>query len=370
MTPHERVQCALNHEKPDRTPMDLGGGVSTLTYGAYARLVRHLGIGNPQGRVGEFKVMVEIDEPVLESLGVDFRSVFLNPRDGWQPKNFPDGTFDDEWGIRFRDIGDYTEIVGHPLAGATLEDLSSFSWPDLTDKSRVKGLRQKAVAWHERGYALALGSVGGRVFEQAQWLRGMSRFLEDLVLNADFAEALMDRLVVLQKDFFDNVLGEVGDVLEVVCLGDDLATQRGLLISPDMYRRLIKPRQAEVCSRIKARTKAKIMHHSCGAVRPFIGDLIEIGVDILNPVQPLASGMDRAELKKEFGRRVCFWGGVDEQKTLPFGSPGDVRREVHEAIESLGPDGGYVLSPAHNIQPDVSPQNILAMYEACREKRL
>jgi uroporphyrinogen decarboxylase len=349
--------------------MDLGGGVSTLTYGAYARLVRHLGIGNPRGRIGEFKVMVEIDEQILESLDVDFRSIFLNPREGWTPPQYPDGTFADEWGIRYRDVGDYTEMVFQPLAAASPRDLEEFPWPDLKDKSRVRGLRQKAVEHHGRGYAIALGSVGGRVFEQAQWLRGMGLFLEDLAVNTDFAEALMDILVRIQKDFFDNVLEEIGDMLDVVCMGDDLATQRGLLISPDMYRRLIKPRQAEVNAHVKNRTKAKIMHHSCGAVAPFIGDLIDIGVDILNPVQPLASGMDREKLKREFGRNICFWGGVDEQKVLPFGSPRDVEREVDAAVESLGRDGGYVLSAAHNIQPDVSPQNILAMYGRCRQMR-
>jgi uroporphyrinogen decarboxylase len=151
-------------------------------------------------------------------------------------------------------------------------------------------------------------------------------------------------------------------------MGDDLATQRGLLISPEMYRRLIRPRQAQVNAHVKKLTRAKIMHHSCGAVTPFIGDLIDIGVDILNPVQPLASGMDREKLKREFGRNICFWGGVDEQKVLPFGSPRAVENEVDAAVESLGRGGGYILSAAHNIQPDVSPENILAMYGRCRGK--
>ena len=370
MTPRERVQCALNHEQPDRIPMDLGNGVSTLTCGAYARLTRHLGIEHPHGRIGEFKVMVEIDEEILQAMEVDFRSIFLNPRDGWSPVEYPDGTFGDEWGIRYRDVGNYTEMIAQPLSNASLYDLETFPWPDLTDKSRVRGLRQKAREHHERGYAIALGSVGGRIFEQAQWLRGMGRFLEDLALETEFAEALMDRLVRIQIDFFDNILEEIGDILHVVCMGDDLAAQRGLLISPEMYRRLIKPRQAEIYSHVRKLTKAKIMHHSCGAVSPFIPDLIEIGVDILNPVQPLAEGMDREKLKKKFGRNISFWGGVDEQKVLPFGSVQDVAREVNAAVDSLGRGGGYVLSAAHNVQPDVSPENILAMYAACRERRV
>ena len=211
--------------------------------------------------------------------------------------------------------------------------------------------------------------MGGRIFEQAQWLRGMGNFLEDLLVNVEFAEALMDRLVAAQKDFFDSVLAEIGDMLEVVCMGDDLATQRGLMISPEVYRRLIKPRQAAVYGHVKAECRAKIMHHSCGAVVPFIGDLIEIGVDILNPVQPLAEGMDRERLKKEFGRNICFWGGIDEQKVLPFGSVADVKTRGAPGGGQPGAGGGYVLSAAHNVQPDVPPQNIVAMFAACREQK-
>jgi len=347
--------------------MDLGGGVSTLTYGAYLPLARHLGVRSPRGKVGEFKVMVEIDEEILEALDVDFRSIFLNARDGWTPVVHPDGTFSDEWGIRFRDVGNYTEMVGQPLARASLDDLAKFPWPDLRDASRVRGICQKARDWRDRGYAVALGSVGGRIFEQAQWLRGMGNFLEDLLVNVEFAEALMDRLVAIQKDFFDTVLAEVGELLDVICMGDDLATQRGLMLSPETYRRLIKPRQAEVYRHVKGKCRAKIMHHSCGAVAPFVEDLIEIGVDILNPVQPLAEGIDRERLKRRFGKNICFWGGVDEQKALPFGSESDVRAEVRRAVESLGRGGGYILSAAHNVQPDVPPENIVAMCAACRE---
>ena len=349
--------------------MDLGGGVSTLTYGAYVPLARHLGLREPRGKIGEFKVMVEIDEEILEYLDVDFRSIFLNARDGWTPVIHPDGTFSDEWGIRFRDVGNYTEMIEQPLAQGTLAALETFPWPDLRDTSRVRGIRQKALGFHERGYAIALGSVGGRIFEQAQWLRGMANFMEDLLVNVEFAEALMDRLVAIQKDFFDTVLAEIGDLLEVICMGDDLATQRGLMLSPDTYRRLVKPRQAEVYRHVKQRCRAKIMHHSCGAVVPFVDDLVEIGVDILNPVQPLAEGMDREGLKKRFGKNLCFWGGVDEQKVLPFGGVADVKREVQQAVDSLGRGGGYVLSAAHNVQPDVPPENIVAMFAACREQK-
>jgi uroporphyrinogen decarboxylase len=231
----------------------------------------------------------------------------------------------------------------------------------------VTGLKEKAKEYYDRGYAVALGSVGGRILEQAQWLRGLSVFMEDLAINVEFAVALMDKLVALQKDFFCNVLDEVGEYLSVVCMGDDLSTQQSLFMSPQMYRQLIKPRHAELYGFVKERCKARIMHHSCGAVYPLIRDLIEVGVDILNPVQPLARCMDRANIKKEFGKEICFWGGVDEQYVLPFGDIHDVEKEVKLAVSTLGKNGGYILSAAHNIQPDVKAENILTMYKTCRE---
>ena len=368
MTSRERVKCALNHEKPDRVPTDLGGGVSTLTYGAYARLIDYMGIKEPKGEIGEFKVMVGIDEDILEQLEVDFRHIFMKAPKGWEPKVFDDGTFEDEWGIRFRDVGYYTEMIGHPLQDASIDDLDSFHWPDFTDKSRVEGLREKAESlYNNTDYALAAGSVGGRIFEQAQWLRGMQQFLEDLIINQEFVETLMDKLVEIQKEFFDLYLDAIGEYIEVIVMGDDLGTQDNLLISPKTYRTLIKPRQAEVYSYVKDKTDAKIMHHTCGAAYPFIGDLIEIGVDILNPIQPLAKGMDREKIKRDFGDKLCFWGGIDEQKVLPFGGVQDVINEVKRAIKALNGNGGYILSAAHNIQPDVSPQNIIALFKAAVE---
>ena len=363
MNSRERVKTSLNHEKVDRVPMDLGGGVSTLTNGAYIELAKHMGIKKPEGEIGEFKVMEVIDEEILNKLKIDFRHLFLKSPKGWEPKVYDDGTFKDEWGIRFKDMGYYTEMIGHPLKNANIDDLETFKWPDFTDKSRVEGLKEKAIwLYKNTDFALATGSVGGRIFEQAQWLRGMQLFLEDLILNPDFVNALMDRLLKLQKQFFDLYLDSVGDYVDVICMGDDLATQNSLLTSPETFRKMIKPKLAELYSYVKKKTKAKIMHHSCGAVFPLIGDLIEIGVDILNPIQPLAKDMNIANIKKIYGSKICFWGGIDEQKLLPFGSIKDIVNEVEYTIKTLGQNGGYILSPAHNIQPDVKSENIISLY--------
>lgn len=370
MTHRERVHVTLAHEEVDRVPCDLGGGVSSLTQGAYERLTRHLGIV-PSGEVGEFKVMKRIDEEILELLDVDFRHVFLRPPLGWEPKVYEDGTFEDEWGIRYKDIGYYTEIVRYPLAHATLEGLETYSWPDFLDSSRVRSLKEETEWLFEHtDYAIALGSVGGRIIEQSQWLRGIEQFLLDLVANVEFAEALMDKILELQKQFFGLVLSEIGEYLEVVVLGDDLASQDRLLFSPEIYRKLIKPRQYALITFIKERTSAKVMYHSDGAVYPLIPDLLEIGVDILNPVQPQAKGMDMARLKKEFGNRISFWGGIDIQYVLPFGSSEEIRRAVRRAIETLGNGGGYILAPAHNVQPDVPPESIVTMYQEAKNYKL
>ncbi|MGQ9623729.1 MAG: uroporphyrinogen decarboxylase family protein [Candidatus Caldatribacteriaceae bacterium] len=367
MTPRERVKTALNHEEPDRVPTDLGGGVSSITAVAYQKLIRYLGIPGC-GKVGEFKVMEKLDEELLTLLGVDFRHVFARPPEGWKPETFPDGSFSNEWGIRLKDVGEYTEIVYHPLANATLYDLESFTWPDFSDRSRVRGLKEEVLELYEKTeYAICLGSVGGRILEQCQWLRGMEKFMIDLVANKDFAHALLDKMVELQKQFFANVLSEIGEYVEVVVMGDDLASQDRLLMSPELYREMIKPRQYELFSFVKKLTRAKIMYHSDGAVYPLIGDLVEIGVDILNPLQPLAKGMDLERIKREFGKKLCFWGGIDIQRTLPFGSKEDIIAEVKERLRVLGEGGGYVLAPAHNIQSDIPPENVIALYRAAKE---
>ncbi len=364
MNSRERVKASLNHEKVDRVPMDLGGGVSTLTYGAYINLIKHMGIENPQGKIGEFKVMQTIDEEILKELRIDFRHLFLEQPEGWKSKVYEDGTFEDEWGIRFRDVGHYTEMIDQPLKNATIYDLDTYNWPDFTDISRVRGLKSKAKWLYENtDFALATGTVGGRIFEQAQWIRGMQLFFEDLVLNKEFALKLMDKLVELQKQFFALYLDAVGEYIEVICMGDDFASQNGLLISPNLFRETIKPRLADLYSYVKSKTKAKIMHHSDGAVLPFIGDLIEIGVDILNPVQPLAKDMDISNLKKLYGGKICFWGAIDEQRLLPFGSLANIRKNVEDILKVFGNNGGYILSPAHNIQPDVKPENIIELYK-------
>jgi len=204
---------------------------------------------------------------------------------------------------------------------------------------------------------------GGSLFEQAWYLRGYPELLIDFMVNKDFAHALLSKIVAVRKKNAEQYLGEVGQYLDVFQIGDDIATQEGPAMSPELYREMLKPYHAELFQYIKERTSAKLYFHSCGGITPLIDDLIEIGVDALNPIQVSAKGMDTAGLKERFGKRLVFWGAIDSLHALPFGSPEDVRAEVRQRISDLGTGGGYILSGVHNLQPDISPENILAMYD-------
>ncbi len=260
--------------------------------------------------------------------------------------------------------GYYYDIVDCPLKNASISDLDKYDWPDSYASERTKGLEKEArKLWEETDYAI-VANFTGSIFTHAQQLRGFEAFLMDMLTNQRFAEKLMDRLLEFHLMVAESFFQSVGRYLDVVKLADDVATQNGPLISLELYRKLVKPRQRELISFIKKRTNAKILLHSCGAVYPFVNDFIEIGVAILNPVQVSASGMDTRKLKKEFGDKVVFWGGIDTQRVLPYGTVQDAENEVRRRIRDLAPGGGYVLSAVHNIQPDVSPENICTMYNA------
>jgi len=221
--------------------------------------------------------------------------------------------------------------------------------------------------YEETDYALVADFLGGGIFEQALWMRGFERFMMDMVSDEPFATALLDTLLELYIEFYAVYLEAVGPYVQIVAVGDDLGMQTGPLISPRLYRRLIKPRHRELYDFIHSRTEAKIMHHTCGSVFPFVQDLIDVGVDILNPIQTSARGMDPVALKREFGERLVFHGGIDVQQILPFATPERVREEVRHIVTTLGQGGGYIFAPSHNIQADVPPENIVAMYEAIQE---
>jgi uroporphyrinogen decarboxylase len=275
----------------------------------------------------------------------------------------------DAWGCRWqrRSGVPYFEVVEPPLQHATLSDLEDYPWPDLTHPSRFTGLAARCQAIQDAGFA-AVCLSGVTIFEQAYILRGIENCLVDMLADEDFFTALLVRMKQLAISGVRALLQEVGPYVDVLVTGDDLGSQESTLMAPADYRRLIKPHEAELLAEIRQHTPAKIFFHSDGNIYPFLGDLIEIGVDILNPVQVSAGTMaDTARLKREFGDRLSFCGAIDTSRVLPRGTPHDVRAEVQRRVRDLAPGGGYIAAAVHCIQPDVPPENVVTMCEAVRE---
>jgi uroporphyrinogen decarboxylase len=281
--------------------------------------------------------------------------------------------FYDEWGIGWKmpkEGGLYYDMFDHPLKNAqTPADIEKYTWPDPTDPARFTGLAERArTAALEEKQGVFLGGLSAGIMEMAAWMRGYENYFSDFASNEKLVVALMEKVMELKMAYWEIALREVGDHVDAIGEADDFAGQYRMLISPAMYRRVVKPLHRRLLDFIHARTRAKIFFHSCGAIRPVISDLIEAGVDILNPVQVSATGMDSADLKREFGKDIVFWGGgVDTQRVLGTGTPQEVGDDVRRRIEDLGPGGGFVFATVHNIQGNVPPENILAMWEALQE---
>ena len=378
MNSRERVMATLNHEEPDRVPIDLGGSaVTTIATTTYAELRRHLGLQERPVRVMEIVQQVAyVDDDMLDAIGVDVVPVFANEpsRNSAIFHTESDGatTFKDEFGATLFKPADgfYYDWRGFPLTEPSLDALAAMPWPDPADPARYKGLRErvKAMRASSSRALFSIAPCGHDLLNQLFRVRGMEEGMMDLLINEEFAEAFLERLtdtIITAQELF---LDEVGDLVDVHFTADDLCGQTGPLISPEVYRRMIKPRWARIISAIKAKTKAKILYHGCGAVEEFISDLLEIGVDILNPVQVNAKGMDSANLKKKYGKRLSFWGGgCDTQNVLSRGTPQEVRAEVKQRILDFAPGGGFVFNPVHNIQPGVPVENIAVMFETVKK---
>ncbi|HVN53279.1 MAG TPA: uroporphyrinogen decarboxylase family protein [Anaerolineaceae bacterium] len=378
MNSRERVQLALDHQEADRVPFDLGATVLTSIHvNSYRKLRDYLGLPRIEPRVVDiFQQIVTVDDDVRERLKVDVRDVA--PRSSAtfhiDVKEMPGYTyFYDEWGIGWKkpiDGGLYYDMFDHPLKNAqSLADLDKYPWPDPTDPARFAGLRDRArKAAEEEQQAVFLGGLSAGIMEMAAWMRGFDNYFSDFGSNETLLVGLMTRVMEMKMQYWDIALKEVGDYATAIGEADDFAGQFRMLVSPAMYRRIVKPLHRQLFDFIHARTKAKIFFHSCGAIRPVIKDLIEIGVDILNPIQVSATGMDSAELKKEFGRDIIFWGGgVDTQRVLGEGTPDEVRADTRKRIADLAPGGGFVFATVHNIQGNVPPENIVAMWETLQE---
>lgn len=379
-TSRSRVEAAIHHREPDRVPFDLGGTILTgIHHQAYRRLRTRLGLPESPVEIEDpIQQLARVEEDVKRRLEVDVYGINPSKARGVSLPLRSEEGYDklvDEWGIEWwkpQEGGFYFDMRRHPLADVdTVAGLARYPFPDPLDPGRYQGMAERAEELFSRrqvGYVLGRNAPG--IFEIALWMRGFENFYCDLVANQAFAEALLDKIMEIKMKYWARALELVGPNVMIVSEADDLASQNRCLISPNLYRKLIKPRHTKLFTFIKrqARVPVQIFYHSCGAIAPLLPDLIESGIDILNPVQVSAAGMDTRDLKKRFGHVLTFYGGgVDTQQILPHGTPQQVRDEVKRRIDDLAPGGGFIFNTVHNIQADVPAENIVAMWETVRE---
>lgn len=359
MKPRQRVVAALNHQAPDRLPLELGGaGITSASAETQQRIRQVLGINDPADPRFPY-----FDDAIQRYFDIDFRAVYLN---GLPERHYrADGIRVDEWGVVT-----YHDAHDNPLRYASIDDLKKYPFPDPDDPRRYTGLREKAkFLFKDTAFAIVGQHVGHGFFEGGCRLRGYEKFILDCALDQDWVRTFFDILLNINSRMMANYLEEVGEYLDVIWLGDDTCTQRGPYISPALYQQLVKPYFTEYIRRIKQKTHAKIMHHCCGSCVKLIPDFLEIGIEVLNPVQPEAAGMEHDQLKQNFGERLSFWGGIGMQQTLTLGKPADVEAAVKLAFQQLGSNGGFVLAGTHTFTEDVPAENIIAMFEAGKNCR-
>jgi len=369
---------ALNHQEPDSIPIDLGATiVSSITKSSYIALKQYLGMPQEEIKLLDYvQQLPYLDEELLRRYEVDFRMVQLPSATAPGLNIFEEGdyyAFIDRWGSKLhmpRQGGLYFDWVDFPIKEPTLAALETYNWPRPDGPEFVDQLAEQARRLYETTDYALVGSavIGGGIFEQPARTMGLPSFLMALVSEPEFADRLMDKITDIYIESCNAYLDKVGKYLSVFTFWDDLAGQDGWLIRPEIYRRLIKPKQRRLVEAIKNKTDARLFYHSCGATRGLIPDLIELGFDILNPIQVSARGMDTRQLKADFGKDIVFWGGgVDTQHVLPFGTKAEVADEVKRRIDDLAPGGGFVFAAVHNIQAFVPPENIVTMFETALE---
>jgi uroporphyrinogen decarboxylase len=362
----DRVLLSLNHETPDRVPIDLGGTQTSILVQPYEKLKESLGLSTPTETQNKILGLARVEPEILKALDIDLYHVLPGMPDDWELVIHPDDSFYDDWGVRWQRPtgGYYYDMVEHPLSEGTLEAVEAYRWPDPIDPGRTAGVREELARLRKTtDYALEAGALS--IWESSWFLVGLETWLLSL-RNLDFIEAVMDGVLKVLKSMHAAYLRQAGAYLDIVTLWDDYGTQRGPIISPKDWRRLVKPRLSEIIDNIRSYTAARIGLHSCGSLRAILDDLVEVGVEVLNPVQVTARGMQPEELKSRYGNRLSFWGGIDTQRLLPYGRPSEVAQIVRDTINELGRSGGYILASVHNIQPGTPVENIMTMYKTAR----
>lgn len=365
----------LNHQQPENAILDLGGcPLSTMHGRSYANLMKHFGFDMVKDCSDEVLIWGQVhrlDDRLVEALDVDTRGVgaVMIPKNStfhWiSPTEYMD-----EWSIRRKFDGLYWDIVENPLREKTVDDLKDFPWPnaDFIDMDFIRSEAKRAKYLYENtDYIVVADLPTYGVFELADWMCGFDDYMIKMALDEDFVHEFSSRVLAYQKRMLQLYLEELGPYIHILVSGDDFATQNSQFVSMSMFEELIQPYFKARIDCSKQYTDAAILHHSCGSVAKLIPKLKECGVDILNPVQPGAAGMEPETIKLAYGDQIVFHGGLDTQEVLPFGTEEDVEAAVKNIMRVMNKDGGYIFAAAHNIQEDVPPQNVIAMLRAARK---
>lgn len=366
MNSRERVRRILIHKEPDRVPIDNNGFVSGMHEVAYKNLLKYLNIKDEIIIYDPVQRLAVVKDEVKDILGVDTIYIYPNVPSNYKYIENPDGSFKDEYGVVYKKVGYYADCLIPPLRGKSFEEIKTFKFPDPEDLSRFEGLRLKAKKFHEDTEFSIWAGVVSSLFYFAWIIRGLEDFLTDIYISPKTAKYLMDKIVDWNMKFFKGFYSEIGEYIDVFWIGDDWGVQEGPIISPVYFRNEVVPRFRKMINFIKTMTKAKCCYHSCGSTYWCIDDLLDMGVDIVHPIQPNAKGNDTERLKKEFGAKLCFHGGTNNQ--------GVFHEDIHiltidtlKRIKDLAPGGGYIFSSGHNIQANMSPENIIRLFELGRE---
>lgn len=377
MTSRERVLSAINHEEPDRVPIIIGvSNATSMKMNLYKSIKKDLEIYAEDRYLYDWPELgtADVDEQTLQRLKSDVRGVTDRLPKTTSQKNQsrpPHTPAYDDWGIGHEEIepGIWFPNI-HPLSQInTIREIDSYTWPDMDDPSRLLNVHDHARQLKaENKYAIMGTPWLLFPLERAYSLQGMDQFLTNMALEPDFAQELLKKITDLCKSLMGNFLRETGEYLDIIKIGDDLGMQDRLMISPQMYRKFLKPIHSDYISFIKNNTNAKLFFHSDGDIYDLLDDFVEIGVDILNPIQTHAGRLGNlVNLKKRYGKQLCFCGAIDTQQVLPFGTPRQVQQEVQRVIKQLAPGGGYLLAAVHTITDQVPVENVIAMIEAVEE---
>jgi uroporphyrinogen decarboxylase len=372
MTPRECFHAAMNHQQPDRLLLDMGKHIGSIHRRAYIRLREHLGdesLVNENTVLDRMAQTVWPDEALLQRFDIDFRWLVPNWVQVQERTDVPG--YIDMWGVPYRALEDWDHCVvdGAPMREMSSDEIDDHPWPDPHDPQQFAGLRQQAKELYENtDYVIGADAIKAGMLMNALQLRGYDQFFMDLVLDVNLAEKVMDRILGTLKDMWTHYMDAVGPYVQIAYVTDDFGTQKSMMVSPKMFRDLIKPRWKELIQHIKGLGDIKVMFHSDGAILPLLEDFVDMGVDILNPVQTSVAGMeDTYALKEKFGDRLSFHGGIDVQQMMPNATPAELEAEIARRVYDLGRNGGYILAPCHNIGHDIPPENVVMLFEKARE---